>query len=108
MDQLPFLSTLLEEVCHGAAVPSKQENIMDVIEEEFTVSPLFEYQMMSTNNNESTHATNEDNEKRDDDSKNGQVIATLVPNGPRLNPPSGLNAIYSLQFHPHFLPQGNE
>ena len=106
--------SLLEEVCHdgneeGAAVPSNggQVNIMEVIEEEFTVSPLFEYQMMSTNNNASTHTTNEDNEKRDDDNKNGQIITTLVPNGPRLNPPSGLNAIYSLQFHPHFL-RGSE
>ena len=93
--------TLLEGVCHdgneeGTAVPSNggQENMLVDEEEEFTVSPLFEYQMMSTNNNESTHTTNEDNE-------NGQIITTLIPKGPRLNPPSGLNAIYSLQFHPH-------
>ena len=107
--------SLLEEVCHdgnekGAAAPSNggQVNIMEVQEEEFTVSPLFEYQMMSTNNNASTNTiTNEDNGKRDEDGKNGQVITTLVPNGPRLNPPSGLNAIYSLQFHPHFL-RGSE
>ena len=102
--------SLSEEVCHdgneeGAAVPSNggQVNIMEVQEEEFTVSPLFEYQMMSTNNNASTNTTNDDNGKRDEDDKNGQVITTLIPNGPRLNPPSGLNAIYSLQFHPHFL-----
>jgi len=64
-------------------------------EELFTVSPLIEYQMTSSTPNESTSDSIE--------TKEGTIsssISTLTPTGPRLNPPSGLNAIYSLQFHP--------
>ena len=75
---------------------SNEKMGMELEEEEeiFTVSPLIEYQMTSSSTNvkESTYTN--------DKTKDGTSISTLVPTGPRLNPPSGLNAIYSLQFHP--------
>jgi len=75
---------------------SNEKMSMELEEEEtFTVSPLIEYQMSTTPNEESTS-----NSIEIKDSTINSSISTLVPNGPRLNPPSGLNAIYSLQFHP--------
>ncbi|KAL3800829.1 hypothetical protein HJC23_001666 [Cyclotella cryptica] len=61
--------------------------------EAFTVSPLFEYNM-----------SNEEEFRGDacKDVKNNDQAAgskTLVPFGPRFIPPSGLNAIYSLQIY---------
>ncbi|KAL9183273.1 hypothetical protein ACHAXT_005060 [Thalassiosira profunda] len=63
-------------------------------EEQFTVSPLFEYKMSSDDCKSNINATDASAEC------SGSGITTLVPKGPRLVPPSGLNAIYSLQFHP--------
>ena len=64
----------------------------------FSVSPLLEYQMTITQQqNEDTSSTNRT-------AGNGQGewkgITSLVPSTTRLIPPSGLNAIYSLQFYP--------
>ncbi|KAL7520585.1 hypothetical protein ACHAWX_005298 [Stephanocyclus meneghinianus] len=64
------------------------------VTEDFTVSPLFEYNMSN------------DEEFTDDastDVKNTGAVCssrTLAPFGPRLIPPSGLNSIYSLQIYP--------
>jgi WD40 repeat protein len=71
----------------------KQEEIES---EQFTVSPLFEYNM-TTVNQFSKFAYKSG---KDDNSVGSSK--SLVPFGPRLIPPSGLNAIYSLQFYRGF------
>ncbi|KAL3807161.1 hypothetical protein ACHAXA_011362 [Cyclostephanos tholiformis] len=83
--------------------------------EEFTVSPLVEYLISTSENGGGEDGGGNDDAmgtRRDDDDekmafsrrfvelggKRG-TRRTLVPCGPRLVPPVGLNAIYSLQFH---------
>lgn len=55
--------------------------------EEFTVSPVVDYHMGNFRKAENRQSGISDG-----------PIQTLVPYGPRLLPPSGLNAIYSLQY----------
>ncbi len=74
----------------------EQEKIEE--SELFSVSPLLEYQMTITQQqNEDTSSTN-----RTVGNEQGKWkgITSLVPSTTRLIPPSGLNAIYSLQFYP--------
>lgn len=73
-----------------------QESVMHNTPEEdqFTVSALFEYNMSDVNPFSSF-------EFKEGVTNNDRVYSkNLVPVGPRLIPPSGLNAIYSLQFYP--------
>eukprot|EP00984_Skeletonema_dohrnii_P038822 scaffold42519_cov139-Skeletonema_dohrnii-CCMP3373.AAC.5 len=65
-------------------------------EEQFKVSPLFDYQMNDGGASSTTTITA--SEPGCNISNNGK-IKTLVPSGKRLVPPAGLNAIYSLQFY---------
>lgn len=67
----------------------------DVEEEQFTVSALFEYNMCDVETNPFAEYAYKLGGQGATDCKN------LVPCGPRLIPPSGLNAIYSLQFYPN-------
>jgi len=64
--------------------------------EEFTVSPVLDYDMANFCKAENRGSGNSD----------GQ-IQTLVPYGPRLVPPSGLNAIYSLHYFSSACENGN-
>jgi len=66
-------------------------------EEQFKVSPLFDYQM-NDGGASSSSSTITASEPGCNISNNGK-IKTLVPSGKRLVPPAGLNAIYSLQFY---------
>ncbi|KAL7496953.1 hypothetical protein ACHAWT_008813 [Skeletonema menzelii] len=76
----------------GASSKTQVNDIEEVqVEEQFKVSPLFDYQM----NDGGTSRTIESNEPVGCNDK----IKTLVPSGKRLVPPAGLNAIYSLQFY---------
>jgi WD40 repeat protein len=83
---------ILQEICTEVTASFASEESSKPMEEkeEFTVSPLIEYEMT---NEEETNKLN---------SEGGENIQcnTLVPTGPRLVPPSGLNAIYSLEFYP--------
>jgi len=93
--------TVLE--AHNDLVSSSSSNektSMEFEEEEelFTVSPLIEYQMTSSST--TNESTSSDSIETKDSTIDISSISTLTPSGPRLNPPSGLNAIYSLQFHP--------
>lgn len=109
--------TVLEVVHHDDTHPSTtskasnacNENVVEA--EEFTVSPLIEYQMGTATdeaktgkNDESTLSTKSndctDPAVQTESNDKVKTITTLIPSGPRLNPPSGLNAIYSLHFHP--------
>ena len=72
-------------------------------EEQFKVSPLFDYQMndavtSSTTIDTDTTTTTSEVGGNNNVSNNGK-IKSLVPLGKRLVPPAGLNAIYSLQFY---------
>lgn len=72
-------------------------------EEVFTVSPLIEYQMSTSATTSATTTTNTDTNSICNavtEQHEGQSITTLTPSSTRLLPPSGLNAIYSLQFYP--------
>jgi hypothetical protein len=82
-----------EEVENLAAPSVSSPEEME--EEQFTVSPLFEYKMCDVDTNPFSEYAYK---------LGGECAANcknLVPCGPRLIPPSGLNAIYSLQFHPN-------
>ena len=80
-------------VTNDAAV--EVENCVDE-EETFVVSALFEYDMNGPDTNPFADFAYK-GAGVDSDQNDSKV---LVPRGPRLIPPSGLNAIYSLQFYP--------
>lgn len=64
----------------------------------FSVSPLLEYQMTLTQHHEEACPTS--NTIKGDGQEELKGITSLVLSNSRLFPPSGLNAIYSLQFYP--------
>ena len=94
------------------------EQLMELEEERFTVSPLIEYQMSNSSKNENNpngestatskgsgssnkiQAGNNKGNATTITSCNNIKIKTLITSAIRLMPPSGLNAIYTLQFHP--------
>jgi hypothetical protein len=81
---------------------TKNDNIQEEEEEEqFKVSPLFDYQMTNSGTPSQTSistTTSTAATAAATNNRNGR-IKTLVPSGRRLVPPAGLNAIYSLQFY---------
>lgn len=78
-----------------AAIAEHAEQPEEITEEEqFTVSALFEYNMSDNNRFSEFEYKSNNKGEAEMDCKN------LVPNGPCLIPPSGLNALYSLQFYP--------
>ncbi|KAL7443739.1 hypothetical protein ACHAXM_009022 [Skeletonema potamos] len=82
----------------------EQANINDVgvkEEEQFKVSPLFDYQMNDegTSSSSSSSLTTTITSQLGGNVSNNEKIKSLVPSGKRLVPPAGLNAIYSLQFY---------
>ena len=93
------------DTSESAAIQEEVEPEPEPELEEFTVSPLFEYHMaayvarMEGKSEEEAKPQAAKNETAERQPEGGR-IATLVPTGTRLNPPSGLNAIYTLQFRP--------
>lgn len=78
----------------GASVKSQITELHEVKEEEqYKVSPLFDYQM--NNGGTSTSSTITASVPVGCNDK----LKSLVPSDKRLIPPTGLNAIYSLQFY---------
>lgn len=82
----------VQEMNQEGSASKIQANYIEEVQEEeqFKVSPLFDYQM---NDGGATSTTTGSNESV------GGKIKTLVPSGKRLVPPAGLNAIYSLQYY---------
>lgn len=78
-----------------AEVAQMQDQPEEIEEEQFTVSALFEYNMSETS------PFSEFAYKAESVVTGASNCKNLVPSGPSLIPPSGLNALYSLQFYPH-------
>ena len=70
-------------------------------EEEFTVSPLVAYQIYGKVDDDTIGSCrrNDDTNNNNIDNVIGGEMQQLVPTGTRLVTPTGLNAIYSLQFY---------
>jgi len=82
----------------GSNPPSVELEETKVQESElFSVSPLLEYQMTMTQHNEELSSTTSNT--FNDAQGEYKGITSLVPSNSRLIPPSGLNAIYSLQYY---------
>ncbi|EJK50612.1 hypothetical protein THAOC_30352, partial [Thalassiosira oceanica] len=85
----------------SAVPPQREEAEAEPEPEEFTVSPLFEYQMAAyVARMEGEGETTRRQAEPETPQQKGGGITTLVPTGTRLNPPSGLSAVYTLQFRP--------
>jgi hypothetical protein len=90
----------------AAAVVDVNVDVDDPVEE-FTVSPLLQYAMNNRhdehNGNENgngVEATNDDVAQQQQQQQMQGEMTSLSPVGPRLQPPKGLGAIYTLQFFP--------
>ena len=96
-----LMDTSLGVVDSSSRRPSMQVEPSEEVEEkeEFTVSPLLQYNM--NNHPQSCHQEEVAEAKHNADSVPAE-ITSLSPVGPRLQPPKGLGAIYSLQFFPSF------
>ncbi len=70
------------------------------VEEEYTVSPLLQYDMSRTGKPENTSADSNSstNNKGIENTMQSTSNMSLRVTGPRFVPPKGLNAIYSLEF----------
>eukprot|EP00980_Cylindrotheca_fusiformis_P030904 scaffold25619_cov137-Cylindrotheca_fusiformis.AAC.1 len=79
-------------------------------EETYTVSPLFQYTMRDSNDDNESHANSKPQSEGKDPVDQSESLhgTSLSPVGPRLIPPKGLKAIYSLDFHTSRLQQNSQ